>query len=74
MGDEFRDFTLAAVQAAPVYLDRDASIDKACALIDEAGAKGAEFAVFGRPGYRATRPLSALRTTPRRARPTDSSC
>ena len=47
MGDEFKDFTLAAVQAAPVYLDREASIDKACMLIDQAGAKGADLAVFG---------------------------
>ncbi|MCC7089247.1 MAG: carbon-nitrogen hydrolase family protein [Dehalococcoidia bacterium] len=47
MGDEFQDFTLAAVQAAPVYLDRDASIEKACRLIDEAAALGSDLAVFG---------------------------
>ncbi|MGE5597296.1 MAG: nitrilase-related carbon-nitrogen hydrolase, partial [Hyphomicrobiales bacterium] len=56
MGDEFRDFTLAAVQAAPAYLEREASIDKACRLIEEAGAQGADLAVFGEtwvPGYAA---------------------
>ncbi|MBA4180617.1 MAG: nitrilase [Anaerolinea sp.] len=56
MGDEFKDFTLAAVQAAPVYLDREASIDKACRLIDQAGEKGSDLAVFGEtwvPGYAA---------------------
>jgi len=47
MGEQFQDFTLAAVQAAPVYLDRDASIDKACLLIEKAAAQGADLAVFG---------------------------
>ena len=47
MADEFQDFTLAAVQAAPVYLDRDASIDKAVGLIAKAGDLGADLAVFG---------------------------
>lgn len=47
MSEQFHDFTLAAVQAAPIYLDRDASIEKACWLIDEAGSKGSDLAVFG---------------------------
>jgi nitrilase len=47
-------FRLAAVQAAPVFLDRDATIDKAVSLIEEAAANGADLVGFPEtwiPGY-----------------------
>src|SRR3954471_14141544 len=47
-------YKVAAVQAAPAFLDLDASVDKAIRLIDEAGAKGARLIAFPEtwiPGY-----------------------
>jgi nitrilase len=39
-------FKVAAIQEAPVFLDKNATIDKACELIDKAAAEGAALAVF----------------------------
>ena len=50
MGDTFAKLKAAAVQAAPVLLDREATVAKACRLIEEAGDAGAR--VIGFPeGY-----------------------
>jgi nitrilase len=45
---------IAAVQASPLFLDREATLDRVCARIAEAGAAGAKLVVFPEsfvPGY-----------------------
>jgi nitrilase len=47
-------FTLAAAQIAPVFMDREATIDKVCETIVEAAKNGAKIIVFPEvlvPGY-----------------------
>jgi nitrilase len=39
-------FRIAAVQAAPIFLNREATIEKACTLISEAGSQEARLIVF----------------------------
>jgi nitrilase len=54
MGLVHQKYKVAVVQAAPVFLDLDATVDKAIALIEEASAKGAKLIAFPEtfiPGY-----------------------
>ncbi len=47
-------FLVAAAQISPAFLDRDATVDRACQAIAEAGSRGARLVVFPEafvPGY-----------------------
>ncbi|MBI3045467.1 MAG: hypothetical protein HYY78_21875 [Betaproteobacteria bacterium] len=46
MSDVYPRTKIAAVQAAPIFLKREATVEKACALIKEAAAKGASVIGF----------------------------
>ena len=46
MGDQYPQLKAAAVQSAPVLLDREATVAKACRLIEEAGDHGAQVIGF----------------------------
>ena len=51
---EVPEFTLAAIQAAPILFDREASTGKVCGLIAQAAERGADLAAFGEawpPGH-----------------------
>jgi nitrilase len=54
---------VAAVQTSPVFLDREATVDKACTLLDKAASEGAGLVVFPET-FIPTYPDWVWRTTP----------
>ncbi|MDP2719586.1 MAG: carbon-nitrogen hydrolase family protein [Dehalococcoidia bacterium] len=46
MEGDYSKLKVAAVQASPVFLDREATVEKACRLIRQVGSEGADLAVF----------------------------
>ena len=46
MTDAFQNIKVAAVQAASVYMDREATVEKTCRLIEEAADQGAKIVAF----------------------------
>jgi aliphatic nitrilase len=56
MGDRLPVIRAAVVQAAPVFLDREATVDKSCDLIAQAGAAGAQVIAFPE-GFIPTHPV-----------------
>jgi aliphatic nitrilase len=54
MTDLEQTFKVAAVQAAPVFLDRDRTIDKGISLIKDAAAQGAKLIAFPETGEEVT--------------------
>ena len=55
-------FIVAAAQATPIFLNREATLDKACDVIAEAGQRGARLIVL-------TWPWGSASATGRRATP-----